>query len=64
MQAFIAFAAQKFCNIKNNAYLCRCYLPMVAVMSSEEDGAAGWSTTLWKGVTDALFLDIRTSTID
>ena len=31
--------------VQINQYLCKCYLPMVAVMFSEEDGAAGWSTT-------------------
>jgi len=28
-----------------------CHLPMVAVISFEEDGAARWSTTLWKSDT-------------
>lgn len=39
------FFRQKAATFQNNLYLCRCYLPMVAVMSSEEEGAAGWSTT-------------------
>ena len=42
---YFIFFRQKAATFQNNLYLCRCYLPMVAVMSSEEDGAAGWSTT-------------------
>lgn len=39
------FFSQKFGRIDFYRYLCKSYLPMVAVMSSEEDGALGWSTT-------------------
>ena len=33
------------CVFSKVLYFCKCFLPMVAVMSSEEDGAAGWGTT-------------------
>ena len=39
------FPRHFLCLFGNNHYLCTCYLPKVAAMSSEEDGAAGWSTT-------------------
>ena len=32
-------------------YLCSCILPIAVKMSFEEDGAVGWSTTLWKSDT-------------
>ena len=34
-----------FCCFGNNPYLCNSYPPIVAKMSSEEDGAVGWGTT-------------------
>jgi len=56
---------QLICNRKKNYFVSLQLLSARrAVMSSEDDGAAGRSTTLWKGVTDALFLDFETSTIE
>ena len=33
-----------FC-VDSFLYLCPCYLPIVAMKFSEENGAAGWGTT-------------------
>ena len=40
---------------KYNLYLCSCILPNMAVMSFEQDGAAGWSTTYQKALLTLCF---------
>ena len=52
------------CVFSKVLYFCKCFLPMVAVMSSEEDGAAGWGTTYWKALLTLCFWSFKTSTIE
>ena len=50
--------------IEDYLYFCRCICPDTAVRHTEVCGAGWVEYYILKGVTDALFLDIRTSTID
>ena len=45
ISTYFQFFVQKKNSFQTFSYLCNCYPPMMAGMSSEEDGAAGWSTT-------------------
>ena len=37
------------------SYICTCYLPDAAMMSSVDDGVDGWSTTYWKALRRFVF---------
>ena len=52
----------KYHELEKKVVPLQSHLPMTAVMSTEVYGAIGWRHYIIEGVTDALFLDNRTTT--